>query len=167
MAEPASSIRIVPLTDSRESLPVLVNRFVEEWEPYYGPQGEGDAERDLDECCRRDGLPIALVALDEDDTVAGTVALRSASVGSRPGEEPWLVALLVDPQKRRRGIGTALVEAIADEAEALGFDALYTSTDAGHFLSAQKGWRSLRQESSLRGPITVYRRQLRLDHASS
>ncbi|MEX3008314.1 GNAT family N-acetyltransferase [Hoeflea sp. TYP-13] len=154
------AIRIVPLADKQECLPVLARWFEAEWEPHYGPEGEGNAEHDLAECCRRDALPMALVALDGDGNIAGTVALRRSSVGSRPGEEPWLGALLVDPKRRRRGIGTILVAAIADQARALGFDALYTSTDAETFLSVQAGWLPLRLETSLRGPITVYVKRL-------
>ena len=155
-----TSIRIVALAQAKDCMPLLADWFVAEWEPYYGANGPGDAGQDLAECCRRDGLPTALVAIDERGTAAGTAALRPVSVGSRPGEGPWLSALLVDPARRRKGIGTRLVAAIEELARSRRSNALFTSTDAHAFLSAQKGWQPFRQEASLRGPITVYRRRL-------
>ncbi|WP_136658822.1 GNAT family N-acetyltransferase [Nitratireductor sp. XY-223] len=155
-----NEIRIFHLADLPECIPLLAGWFVAEWEPYYGAAGPGDAKSDLADCCRRDGLPTALVAVDAGETVVGTIALRPSSVGSRPGEGPWLSAFLVAAPRRRQGIGSRLVAVIEDRARELGFDTLFTSTDARDFLSAQKGWQPLRQEASLRGPVTVYRRRL-------
>ncbi len=156
-----TAIRITLLVDRPECVPTLTRWFEEEWEPHYGSHGKGDAGADLAECCRSDVLPLALVALDARGNPVGTVALRQSSVGSRPFESPWLAALLVEPGKRRQGVGTLLVAAIVEQARTLGFDALYTSTDAETLLSAQSGWRQLRHETSLRGPVTVYVKRLR------
>ena len=86
--------------------------------------------------------------------------MRQTSVGAKSGEGPWLAALLVPPESRRRGIAKALVSAIADEALARGFGEIFTSTDADTFVSSLSGWRAVRQETSLRGPITVYSKRL-------
>lgn len=164
MDRPDIPIRIALLADHPECLPTLVRWFEDEWQPHYGPHGEGSAEHDLNECCRRDALPLALVAMNEDADPVATAALRQSSVGAQPGEGPWLAALLVAPQYRRHGIATALVTAIGDEALARGFDRLFTSTDAEAFVSGQSGWQALRQETSLRGPITVYSKSLENPH---
>ena len=156
-------IRIVHLCDAPEAAATLARWFVEEWAPWYGPDGPGDADGDLAECRSRDALPLCLVALDRDDAVLGTVALKSESVGSELGVGPWLAAFLVGPDNRRHGIGTALVAALEDEARRLGFARIYTSSDAAGGLLTRRGWEPMARTESLRGPLTVFCRNLGTD----
>ncbi len=132
--------------------------FIEEWEPYYGSEGPGDAKADLAAGCRRDGLPIGLVAVDRDNDVLGTAALKSSSVGGELGVGPWLAALLVGKVHQGRGVGRALAEAIEGEARRLGFDSIYTSSELDESVMGGRGWQAFASTESLRGPITVYRR---------
>lgn len=152
--------RIVHLIDAPEATSVLAGWFREEWAPWYGPEGPGDAEDDLAACASRDALPICLVALGPEGEVLGTAALRPDSLGREMAPGPWLAALLVGRPYRRRGVGTALVAAIEAEAERLGFPAVYTSTDAAEGLMRRRGWEPLGQTFSLTGPVTIYRRLL-------
>ena len=69
-------MRILHLIDAPEAVPVLARWFVEEWEPWYGPDGAGDAQADLAACASRDELPICLVALSQEGDVLGTAALK-------------------------------------------------------------------------------------------
>ena len=151
------SMRIVHLADAPEVLPTLIDWFVDEWTPWYGPGGGGDAANDLASCLNRDEIPLALVALDASEEVLGTAALKPESVGSETGSGPWLAALLVDREHRHRGIGTALIEAIEAEAWRLGFASLYTSTDVAESLLRRRGWQAVGTAESLRGTITIYR----------
>jgi predicted N-acetyltransferase YhbS len=118
------------------------------------------AEEDLMAYCNRDQIPTALVAFDAESNVVGTAALKADSVGSELGQGPWLAAVLVGKHHRGKGVGTALVEAIEREACRLGFQTIYTSTDAAEGIYRRRGWRALNQVSSLRGPITVYKQDL-------
>lgn len=152
-------MRIVYLAEVPEVVPTLARWFVEAWEPWYGDDGAGDAEGDLVASCRRDALPIALVALDESGDVLGTAALKTESVGSEIGQGPWLAALLVGKAHRGQGVATALVAAVEREAQRLGFAALYTSTDVAEGMLRRRGWEAVGATSSLRGAITIYRRQ--------
>jgi GNAT superfamily N-acetyltransferase len=154
------NLRIIHLVEAPETVPTLARWFVEEWAPYYGPDGPGVAEEDLMACCNRDQIPIALVAVDAESNVIGTAALKSESVGSEPDQGPWLGAFLVGRDHRGKGVGTALVEAIEGEACRLGFQTIYTSTDAAEGIFKRRGWQALNQVSSLRGPIIVYRQDL-------
>lgn len=153
-------IRIVHLRDAPGAAPTLTRWFVAEWGPWYGPDGPGDAEADLAACRGRDALPICLVALDGDGAVLGTAALRSESAGSALAPGPWLAALLVGRDHRGTGVARALVAAIEAEAHRLGFESLYTSTDAGGQRLTRRGWRAVGRTETLRGPVTVYRRDL-------
>ena len=151
------SISTVHLAAVPDAIPVLAGWFVEAWGPYYGPDGPGDATRDLTACCNRDRIPLALVALNPEEELLGTVALKSESVASHRHLGPWLAALLVAPEYRGQGVAAALVTAIEVEARRLGFSELFTGATG----LRRGGWRPLTGEGvSLRGPITVYRRDL-------
>lgn len=140
---------------------MLARWFVEEWEPYYGADGPGNAVKDLRECCNDDDLPIAFVALDDDGTAIGTAALKQESVGSELGVGPWLAALIVPVEHRNCGIGTALIAAIENKARRLGYEEIFISTDAAENIIRRRGWTEVEhQAESLRGPVTVYKLQL-------
>ncbi len=153
-----TEFQIVPLADAVATIPLLTRLFIEEWGPYYGPDGPGDAEKDLHESCNRDDLPVAFVALDDDGTVLGTAALKKESVGSELGLGPWLAAFYVPIEHRKRGIGSALVEAIENKARSFGFESIFVSTDAAENIIQRRGWIALENPiESLRGPVTVYK----------
>lgn len=152
-----TDFQIVPLADAVATIPILARFFIEEWEPYYGIDGHGDAERDLHESCNRDDLPMALVALSDDGKVLGTAAIKKESVGSESGMGPWLAALYVPIEHRACGIGSALVEAIEDKARSFGFDSIFVSTDAAENIIRRRGWTKLKTPAeSLRGPVAIY-----------
>ncbi len=153
-----TEFQIVPLADAVATIPLLTRLFIEEWGPYYGPDGPGDAEKDLHESCNRDDLPVALVALDDDGTVLGTAALKKESVGSELGLGPWLAAFYVPIEHRKRGIGSALVEAIENKARSFGFESIFISTDAAENIIRRRGWTALENTvESLRGPVAVFK----------
>ena len=135
-----TDFQIALLADRPELVPTLTDWFIAEWEPYYGPDGPGDAGADLRGCLNRTALPIAVVALNGDGALLGTAALKQDSVGSERGVGPWLAAFLVAPNHRGRGVGTALVAAIEDMAARLGFGSIYTSTDAAAGILERRGW---------------------------
>ena len=156
MADPKSTVDIRHLFQVPQVLPVLAGWFVEEWEPYYGPEGAGDAEADLKAAAGRERLPICLAALDADGGVTGTIALKAESVDSHRHLTPWIAAFLVAPEKRRRGIGSALIEAVESEARRLGFERLHVATDTAIGLIEPRGWRAFDEAPTLRGTVKVY-----------
>ncbi len=161
MNTPQQNLRIVHLVDSPDAAPTLAKWFVEEWEPWYGADGQGDAERDLAECCSKKDLPICLVAFDRGGDVLGTAALKSESVGSELGVGPWLAAFLVCKGHQGKCVGTALVEAIEQEARRLGFDSIFTSMSTAAGIMERRGWQAFGVTESLRGATTVYRKKIR------
>lgn len=95
-------LRIVHLIEAPAASATLARWFVDEWTPYYGLDGPGDAARDLAACNSRDTLPLCQVALNSNGTVLGTAALKSESVGSELGVGPWLATMPVGPAHRDR-----------------------------------------------------------------
>jgi GNAT superfamily N-acetyltransferase len=72
----------------------------------------------------RDPLPFSLVA-HADGQFLGTVSVVLSDEAARPDYSPWIAALWVDPQDRRRGIGGALVAEAVLRTAALGIPRLY------------------------------------------
>ncbi len=155
---PASPVRVVSLCDRPDLVPELVRWFESEWAPYYGSDGPGvgTAERDIRNCCNRNALPLALVALEDGDRLVGTASLKADSLGTHPQLTPWLAALVT----KSDGAEAALVQAIETEARRLGFDAVYTGMDEGSPVMLQFGWSVIGQSNSLRGRIAVFEKSL-------
>lgn len=156
ISKTGEGVRIELLADHQEAIPLLARWFVEAWEPYYGPNGPGNAEQDLRFCCDRDRLPIAVIAIDQDG-VCGTAALKEQSVESHAHLRPWLAALLVDPAKRNRGIGTRLVQAIEELARQMEFEVLYVGAGPDAPLYDRRGWTKIGNAKSLREPLGIFR----------
>ncbi|MGP1396208.1 MAG: GNAT family N-acetyltransferase [Inquilinaceae bacterium] len=153
-------VKIVLLADRPDAAEVLERWFVEAWPSWYGPGGPGDVRQDIADACQRDALPLCVVALDADDAVLGTAALKTDSLGSELGVGPWLAAWLVHPAHRRLGVGTALVGAIEAQATRLGFDALYITTALAAGMLRRRGWEPFGAARAPDGPIPIHRRRL-------
>ncbi len=82
----------------------------------------------LREAATRERIPLSLVAL-RDGRPIGTVNLVENDNDERTDLEPWLAALLVVPEFRNQGVGSALVRALQDEAAGLGIRRMYLGTD--------------------------------------
>ena len=130
-------MKVALLTDHLEVLPTLADWYQQEWEPYYGVDGPGDAHADLRSRCNTNEIPIGLVAL-EDNQVQGVVAL-DLDVGT--DLSPSVVGLLVASEFRGRGVATQLLESATDLAKKLGYYSVYISTTVlgDHLL--RHGWR--------------------------
>lgn len=163
LAHMANDLRIELLADHPEAVPELVSWFEHEWAPYYGTNGPGDAEGDLRASCSRRELPLALVALFGEQLV-GTAALKQESVTTHRHLTPWLAALLVAPEFRRKGIGGRLVAAVEDTARQLGFTSLYVGTGAGSATSERvlraRGWEFLEKKPYFVSEVSIFRKVL-------
>ena len=82
-----------------------------------------------------DHIPLSLVAL-VDGQPAGTVNLIQCDSERRPHLFPWLAALVVVPEHRRKGVGSLLVRRVVGEATKLGYDELYLGTDIPSYYAA-------------------------------
>ncbi|MBF0370830.1 MAG: GNAT family N-acetyltransferase [Magnetococcales bacterium] len=163
----SSDIQIIHLCDIPWAANILAKWFMEEWRPWYGPNGKGDAQSDLASCCDKDRLPICIVALSsETEEVLGTAALKTESTGSELGVGPWLGALLVSKEYRGRGIGSSLIKSIEMEALRLGFSSIYSSMDSTASILDRRRWQKFSQAESLRGKVVVYRFETGLDSIS-
>lgn len=89
-----------------------------------------------------DRVPIAFVALDEEDRIAGTASLIFDDLEGDP-RNPWLASVFVPSEHRKKGIASALVRTVEDAARRLGYTRLYLFTSSAPTLYAGLGWRAL------------------------
>ena len=75
-----------------------------------------------------DAIPLSLLAVVDGQPV-GTVNLIENDDDRRAHLRPWLAALYVVPDHRRRGIGSALVRSLQRRAGRMGIGELYLGTD--------------------------------------
>lgn len=72
----------------------------------------------------QDRIPSALVAHDEDHYI-GSVLLIENDLDERPDYAPWIAALWVEPEFRRKGIAAQLIARSRELAAELGYDTCY------------------------------------------
>lgn len=156
-------LQIKLLADHPEVIPILRVWFEREWAAYYGPEGPGDAERDLHESCSRSKLPVAFVALIAGE-VCGTAALKKESITTHTHLTPWLAALLVGAEYRRRGIAEQLIAAVEEAARRFGFSYLYVGTGKGSGTPEtplrKRGWEFVEKKPYLVSEVSIYKKAL-------
>lgn len=136
-------MKIEHLAQHSDAIPTLAAWAYEEWGHLMRP---GTTVEDL--CASFEGrtqrhrIPQTFVAV-ADDEVVGTASLVEHDLPTRRDLSPWLAAVYVAPASRRRGVGSALVEAVVEEASTLGIDTLYLFTPDRMSFYSRLGWRVL------------------------
>ncbi len=157
------NLKIELLVDHPEALSILKELFESEWEPYYGEAGPGDAEKDIKESSNRTELPIGLVAIFEGN-ICGTAALKMESVTTFPDLHPWLAALLVAPEYRKKGIGEQLIISVEALAKELEFKEIYVGTGEESGMSEatliNRGWVFLDKSEYYVSEAHIYKKSL-------
>jgi N-acetylglutamate synthase-like GNAT family acetyltransferase len=150
---------IVYLADHLELVPQLAAWFHAEWAYLYPERTLAQVEAGIRGRAEKDRLPLALVAL-EDHTLRGTVCLKIHDMDTRTELSPWLAGLFVDPAQRRRGLGTALVRAMEDQALSMGIHHLYLYTPVSEQFYRARGWRMLEHTDYHGYPVTIMQKTL-------
>ena len=159
-------MRIVPTISSPEEIPRFARLQVESWGHLYPRLTVERAERDLrtsddhrDAPEDRSELCRAWFALDADGAAMGVVMLlgsgelEEADEVDLPG--PWLAGLVVAPEFRERGVATALVEFVIDQARRMGLPRLRLVTEHEVEFYRRRGWTAEREVTLNSIPNTV------------
>ncbi len=150
---------IEPLAAHRDVLPVLAQWFEREWPAYYGAGGRGNARDDLESFASEDRLPVGVVAF-RDGALCGVAALKATSVASHAHLSPWAAAGLVEPSRRGRGVGTALLAALENVARRFGFPFVYCGTSSAESLLKRRDWELLERVRHEGQDLGIYRKAL-------
>ena len=101
------------------------------------------------------------------EEIIGFVALLKEFVCLDDEREPWLDFLFVDEAKRKRGIGTALIERVINRAAELSFEYLYIGTQSHKEYYVKNGFSEIERVYEYNGskneiPMYLMRRQVSL-----
>ena len=150
---------IVYLADHPRHVATLAGWFAAQWPDYYAGRGPSEVVDQFEARLRRDGIPLALLALDGDEPV-GTISLMTTSIPTHAHLAPWVGGLFVRADRRGRGLGMSLVRRAVEEARGLGVAQLYVAMHAAAERYEADGWDVHERTRFDDEPITVLTRAL-------
>jgi GNAT superfamily N-acetyltransferase len=148
------------LADHPELVSILGRWLLDEWGHLLSDPTPEGAVRQYREWCRKDGLPLSLVAFDEGEPI-GMASLRFHEMETRPRLEHWLASVYVVPERRGNGVGSALVAAAEEAARTFGVERLHLFTPDKAAFYTRLGW-SLVEVVPYKGqPVRIMKKELR------
>jgi len=106
---------------------------------------------------QKDALPMALIALEDGETPAGSAGILTATI-TLAHLTPWLSSVYVPENFRGQGIASALSVRAVAEAARLGFEQMYLFTPHSESLYARLGWKTFARTAHNGLPITLMQR---------
>ena len=157
-------VRVVDMPADRTVMLTVASWVMEEWRHMF-PDDTVDWYLDVWSQASRphSGAPHAVIAVDGEDIVgtASVVVDDELPDAEEPG--PWLALTWVRPDRRRRGIGTAMVRDLMRRCP----DGLWLYTESESAWYESMGWQRVR-ESSVNGvAVTVMSWRSRASQARS
>lgn len=126
------AVDIVHLFEHPALRPAVAQLIHDEfWTTVPGASAAGMAQR-LTRADRADRIPLCRVAVHEGRAI-GAVNLVESDDDDHPEWTPWLAGMVVAMDWRGRGVGSALVRTLLDDARRLGVTRLYFGTDGPGF----------------------------------
>lgn len=147
-------MKIDYLADHPEFIPPLAQQTLEHYRDILRDETFETRCGKLRSHMNKDALPLALVAF-ADAELLGMGALREHDLPGHEDLTPWLAAMFVPRQYRRRGIGSALCRTLEEKAWSMGFVALYLFTLDQQRLYQGLGWQHLQPSNWLGHPVDI------------
>ena len=138
----SDSVDIVYLADQVHHAAELARLHDGEWGHLHPQIPVGERARLLREAAGRSAIPSVRIAVDGPRLV-GSAALVAQDMDDRPHLTPWLAAVYVRPEDRRRGLASRLLNQIDQDAVALGVERYYLFTEHEEAFYARRGWQLL------------------------
>ncbi|MGR8931111.1 MAG: GNAT family N-acetyltransferase [Gammaproteobacteria bacterium] len=88
-------------------------------------------------------------------TLMGSAAIVANDMETRPELTPWLASVFVAPQFRNRGVGSAVVQHVMQQAQAAGIPKLYLFTPDRMSFYARLGWHIVSEEEYRGHRVTI------------
>ncbi len=153
-------MRIEYLADYPEHLPQLAEWHHAEWSKYNpGDTVEKRVERMQEHLGKRQ-IPTTFVALEGDALMGSACILAQDMHDGCTDLTPWLASVYVSPDFRKRGVGSALVTRVEQEARDIGITTLYLYTPDRESLYARLGWAVRERREYMGGPVVVMEKEL-------
>ncbi len=100
-------------------------------------------------------MPVVLVALDGERFVGTASLISDDELPDAPEPGPWVAAVYVADEYRRRGIGTSLVNELQRRASSAGITKIFLYTESGATWYEAMGWQRLRTSELSGHDVTV------------
>jgi GNAT superfamily N-acetyltransferase len=147
------------LADHLEFLPALALRHHKEW-GYLRPGDSADARAErLRKICGRGEIPSVFVAFSG-GTLFGSAMLVAHDMETRMELTPWLAGVFVAPERRRQGVGSALVQRVIDCAATLRVSRLYLYTPSAERMYSKLGWSTVERTEYRRANVLIMQREI-------
>lgn len=106
--------------------------------------------------CNQSEIPLTILYLNKEGQPEGMASLRKND-GIRPDAGPWLASVYVEPNARRKGLGSWLVRQIQNKARELEYEKIYLLTYEQTLPKwyTQLGWKTIGQDVCHGNPVTV------------
>jgi GNAT superfamily N-acetyltransferase len=88
----------------------------------------------------RENLPVTWVAIDSLGQAVGAVGLGEFDIEERRDRSPWVLGMIVVPQKRGLGIGSKLMGALEMGARERGYSQVWVATGGAVGFYQKCGW---------------------------
>lgn len=151
-------MRIVPLHEQPRRIRELAKRHHPQWQAAHPGMTLPEWEAEFARHAVATGLPLTLLALDENDVLLGSASLVADDMDGAAPWSPWLANVLVAEAARGRGVGQALTDAIVAQARARGFAELFLFTEDQQDFYARRGWTLLEEREHHGQRVCVMRR---------
>jgi len=118
------SLTFSQLRDRPEFCTIAAHRMWKAWWEYYShplEKVENHLKNDIADAAQ---FPFGIVAHD-DETYIGHCLAIAHDLDQRPDLSPWIAALWVEPDHRRKGIAAQLMSRAMQELQALGYKTIY------------------------------------------
>jgi len=139
-----AGLRIAYLDEHIDAIPTLAQWHHMEWLSVTPNLSVADRIAGFTARARRGSVPTGLVGLI-DELVVGMACLVDCDIPSHCHLTPWLATVLVAPEHRRQGIGSALCARAVEEARRLGVPNLYLFTFDKQSMYKQLDWSELEE----------------------
>ncbi len=142
------------LADHVDAIPTLARWHHDEWESMTPELTVADRADRFRARARTGSVPTGFVAV-VDHEVVGLACLVECDLESHAHLTPWLATVLVAPNHRGRGIGSALCRRVTEEARAFGFARAYLFTLDKEDLYRRLGWSNVEQADWRGHQVTI------------
>ena len=152
--------RIIPLAACPRHIEQLALALHAEWQDF-APWREMEKIRAYyARCLDGGGLPLAWLAVDGENRLLGSAALKRHDIAELPQYEYWLGDVFVLPEARGRGIGARLIEHALQQAREMALPELYLYTPDVQAVYAKYGWREIETRRHNGEVVSVMRLRL-------
>lgn len=118
----------------------------DDWLDFYGPHMRG----------QNGPLPVVLGAFDAGDCVGTVAVVERDDLDDVDAYTPWIAAMIVDPERRRRGTGSELLRAALGRCRDLDFGRVYLWTHDMENWYRRLGWIEVETRTFREVPITIF-----------